>query len=167
MRLLRPFNAQVPRGGAGLRLTTVACNREEMAADSQVNVGNTVVGETTKVRRVRGDLVGTCGKTADGILFREWYEAGAVRGDGGAGPKLDGDFVALILRPEGVFVSHDDYVLVPVERGEYAIGSGMDFALAAMRAGETPEGAVCIACDLDSGSGPPVVSMSLQPKERS
>lgn len=85
----------------------------------------------------------------DGELVAAWIEAGAE----GDPPKVDGDFGALVLRPDGKgYQCGSSCRLIPIAL-PMAMGSGMDWALGAMDAGASAEKAVLIATRRDPRSG--------------
>jgi ATP-dependent protease HslVU (ClpYQ) peptidase subunit len=135
-------------------VTTICCNREEMAADSMVCAGDSIVDTGRKIRRIGDALVGCAGRVSDMIEFCEWLESGKGRDES---LELADDFAALMLRREGIYVFDGACIPMPIENEVAAIGGGRGAALGAMCAGATPEQAVCIACALHTSSGPPIV----------
>lgn len=132
-------------------MTTVACNRKVMAADSRRTRGSFAYLSPPKISRVNGDLVCTTGSAAEGEAFLEWYKDQ---------PKKIPTFKALnvlILTKEGaIFEVYEDGRLLEVIEPFYALGSGGELAIAAMAAGASPRRAVEIACKYDKNSGLPV-----------
>lgn len=63
------------------------------------------------------------------------------------------DLELLCLCKHGIFHTMDLSIWLPVERKTFAIGSGGEFALAAMEAGKSPLEAVKIAAKLDIKTG--------------
>lgn len=141
-------------------MTTIACNRELMAADSQVTRG-TISAACQKIWKVNGDILGTCGTYEIGLQFVKWYEAK------GAAPELwdssAEDFTALVLTAKGGIFEYGPK-LMPIEVMEkfHAVGSGCEIAIGAMEAGADPIQAVKIACKRDSGSGGKVRHMGVK-----
>lgn len=129
-----------------------------MAADSRMTWGN-IHSITHKIFRVRKAIVGCAGSDENGRIFVDWYARGALRNDK---PEFDtgedgaDDFVALVLDRSGIYWFSDKLIPIPTE-DKWAIGSGQDVALAALRYGMTPKEAVEFAMLVDSGTGPPVV----------
>lgn len=138
-------------------MTTIACNRGEMAADGRV----TDDGETfpaLKVHKINGAIYGSAGLHAATVRFIEW----ARKGEEGK-PRLAKDFTGMKLTTEGIFViSRDDPVWMRCEADYFAIGSGGPYALGAMAFGATPLQAVQTAMkwDIYSGGEPTVLSLS-------
>lgn len=98
--------------------------------------------------------MGTAGGVDDAEAFFHWYEHGA---DVENSPELDNSFMAVLLNRSGIFVCFASCYPVAIGGEVCAIGSGHEIARGAMAMGASPERAVEIACDLDTGSGPPVV----------
>ena len=133
-----------------------------MAADSRVSWGN-IPSVTRKIHRIGNTLIGTAGSDENGRIFADWYAKGAKRNDEptfDVGENGEEDFEALILDKSGLFWCSSKCVLVPVEN-IWAIGSGMQVALALLRSGRSPSEAVEAAITVDMGSGPPVVEERL------
>lgn len=139
-------------------MTTIACDRSDMAADGRVTSnGETFPG--TKIYRVNGVLYGSAGLYAASVRFIEW----AQRGEKGRLPRLARDFSALKLTKDGIYViTDDDPTWMRCNSDHFAIGSGKDLALGAMEMGASPLEAVCIAMKWDtlSGGEPAVLSLT-------
>lgn len=136
-----------------------------MAGDGQRNHCGTITNR--KARKVRclndGTLVGTSGDVGFGDAVVNWIEEGGVDNAAIAAPKLemDGGFACLILRPSGeLLLMGQDCRPCAIET-PYAVGSGMDLAIGAMRAGATPKQAVEIACEYDEHSGGEIAVFTL------
>lgn len=134
-------------------MTTIACNRDVMAADSRLN-DTDVISPCQKVWVFPGMLVGTAGASTAAGPALDWFRNGmpANRPDI---PK-PGSARFLVLNREGIFWCDGALYLEPVKRGFHAIGSGAGPALALMIKGCSPQEAVDITCDVDINSGRPV-----------
>jgi len=142
-------------------VSTIAFDGVSVAHDSQIGAGNRIDNaEWKKVRSVQGTEFWCAGGTgeADAVnAFIEWVEDGA-------GP--DYPEICKERSEHCCFIAIDDEMLVHtferrpvstvVERPPFACGSGSDYALGAMYAGEPAEGAVHIARQLDPHTGGPV-----------
>jgi ATP-dependent protease HslVU (ClpYQ) peptidase subunit len=140
-------------------VTTIATDGKSMAGDGQRNHQSTITNrQAQKVRRLAdGTLVGTAGDVAFGEMFVEWLEQGGER------PKYEGDagFTALVLKLSGeLLLAGQDCKSTPIE-APYAIGSGMDLAIGAMRMGAAPDHAVLIASEYDPHTGGAITSFDL------
>ncbi len=134
-------------------MTTIAADFSAgvMVSDSRCSAGATWY-PMTKVHRVGSELVGIAGAVKDGHRWLKWYSGGKK----GPHPKIE-DFVALVLRADGLYDVSSDGLELRVERGKHAIGSGGGPALAVMLAGHDAKTAVEIACQVDTGSGGDVI----------
>lgn len=148
-------------------MTTIAIRKGVMAADSQTTTATEEGGsrkfKCSKLYRKTVDgkdvIIGTAGENAPGLVFVDWY------GTGQPAPEIlvhgEADFTCVVLTANGLY-EFDKWC-----RGEliledfYAIGSGAKAALGAMRMGASAVKAVEIACQIDTYSSPPVVSMKL------
>jgi len=136
-----------------------------VACDSQVTNGYTISSlDGEKVVKINGCIVAGAGSYAQVIKFRQWFlehsDALIAQQDN---PTVtiplpqnlqEGEFVGIVLYPEGdlfIYEGRTDVVIKTVQ--PFAIGSGSDFALAAMKAGKTAKEAVEIAIDLGVFSG--------------
>lgn len=120
-----------------------------MAADGLVVSSGTVFGRNaTKIYRLNdGRIVGVAGRANCAKPFLTWLE------EGGDKPEIDDDFEALVLKSDGSCTSYDSKCRELDEELPTATGSGREIALGAMAAGASPEGAVQVACDLDTNTG--------------
>lgn len=129
-----------------------------MVADSRLT-SDSVWYPMTKIRRIKGELIGIAGTLKEAQAWLKWYE----RGSKGARPKAE-SFTALILRADGkLYEISADGLDMEIERGFHGIGSGGGYALAAFMAGADPMRAVEIACSIDTNSGGEIHSHTLKP----
>lgn len=138
-------------------MTTIATDGKSMAADGLTTFNGMIVQDATKKVNRLGDgrIVGCCGDCSDARLFAEWLLAG------GKAPKLAQGFGALVvslLEPVRVYFHDCSYQEV---EPPYAIGSGAEFAFAAMDCGKSPVGAVEIAARRDAKTGGVITEMHL------
>lgn len=141
-------------------MTVIAWDGRILAADrASTNVG--YLRTVTKIFRVPGGVVAFAGDEANAMALLEWFRLGR---DVSKWPKTqeDGDRAASAL-----FVDEANilwrYSTTPYpERCEDAfdaVGSGRDYALAAMYLGHSARVAVEVACALDNSCGKGVDSM--------
>lgn len=138
-------------------MTTIAANREVIAADSKCTVGS-VAFQTPKIIRKGKALIATAGDCGPGNRFVEWYGTRRKK------PKLeaDEDFEALVLTAKGLVYYGEDFEPVPIADGLFAIGSGAVAALTAMKVyGASPLEAVEAACKIDQYTEGPVTAYRL------
>lgn len=138
-------------------MTTIACNLEQMAADSAVVMGDTRA-LCCKVSRIKDALVGYAGDSALGEKFLHWLR------NGGDKPAMDKDaeFCALVLTKAGIHHYEYDCEATLLKNEFWAIGTGGLHALTAMNLGCSPEGAVEQAIAFDINSAGPVDVLTLK-----
>ena len=145
-------------------MTTIACDRTTMAADSLVTCSGSRNCQTAKIWRHHRSIFGACGDCPAIAKFRRWVEAGMPQTEV---PTFDddADLGVLELRPDGIYIW--DVGLFPdrLEDAEqnYATGSiGAGVALYAMRVlNMSPADAMREACRVDTESGAPVRYLTL------
>lgn len=133
-------------------MTTIAFDGNALAADKQVTCGS-MIGQTTKIRRINGMLVGVSGDASSLQMFADWIQLG---GHAEKYPQAfkDGDSCAMVIRGDGIVRLYEKaHLPLLLEQKRYAIGSGREFAMAAMACGKTAREAVQIATSLDCYSG--------------
>jgi hypothetical protein len=135
-------------------MTTAAWDGRTLAADT-LGVQSNLKRKTSKVFRLKdGNLFAGCGEYDDVLSAREWLE------NGGSKPTLK-DFSGLLVTPEGCFRVEHSLLRQPIAEPFTAIGSGRDFAIAAMYLGKSAVEAVDIACLYDAWTAGPIESMTL------
>ena len=135
-------------------MTCVAWDGETLAADKRATVGS-LYRTTTKIYRVGSALVGYAGP---GALSREmlaWARGGYRKVNF---PELqrdsDNNITLCVIRLPGIIHVYENTPhAIEYEDKQFAMGSGRDFALAAMRLGKTAEEAVLLAAEFDPGTG--------------
>lgn len=128
-------------------MTTIAWDGAMLAADRQVNADGTRAGEMVKVRRGRdGRLFGCAGRASEVHPALTALAAGRK-------PKMSDETEAIEVRPDGSVWLHDTRGSTPMLPGQFAIGSGACFALAAMACGRSATEAVLLAARFDHCTG--------------
>ena len=138
-------------------MTTIATDGKTLAADRQITQEGTLAGQVCKVSKLNdGSVFGLAGSPFDIDYFKQWYNDGQEPNT----LSLEGDSEAIHLAPDGTITIYNERgkSFKPDDRFQ-AIGSGAQFALAAMYAGKTPAEAVEIATWLDLYSSEPIDSM--------
>jgi len=152
------------------RVTTIAYRDGVLAADSQVTYGEDGSARThsckklfrktvTQGKKSYDVVIATAGESSPGLVFVDWFGSGKPVPD--IFLHLGGDFLCLVLTPQGLF-EYDVYC-----RGEevmddfYAIGSGAKVALGAMACGKSAIEAVRIAARFDPYTGGRIYSETL------
>lgn len=143
-------------------MTVIAYKDGVLAADKAATWAgyrNTV----TKIHRVPGGLVALCGDGDCALELLQWFRDGRVIADW---PKAQRDKDD---RGSAVFIDSDGrcltYDKTPYpqhnEQPFYSIGSGRDYALAAMHLGHDARRAVEVACALDINCGNGIDTLTL------
>jgi ATP-dependent protease HslVU (ClpYQ) peptidase subunit len=117
---------------------------------------------TTKIRRLSdGRLVGAAGSEAVAVQMYDWLEGRGPRPEAQLDEK---DSVHLLeIEPGGRVWLHTRAGRVEVEERHCAVGSGSDYARAAMYLGKSAEDAVAVACLFDVHSGLGISTLTLEP----
>jgi hypothetical protein len=139
-------------------MTTIAWDGTTLAGDT---LG--VIGETVKI------MVHKLFRLADGRLYGgtgEWQEVLAVRDwltHGGEKPHLE-DFAGIVIdKIMRCWRLEETLIFLPILEPTHAIGSGRDFALAAMALGCTATDAVLLAAQFDVWTNTEVETLCLLP----
>lgn len=129
-------------------MTTIACSRAEMAADTRVTDGPDTF-PVVKIHLIEGAIYGAAGLVSSAHRFIEW----AKKGEQGK-VRFAKNFTGMKLTREGIFViSAADPYWMRCDADYFAIGSGKDVALGALAFGATPLQAVQTAMKWDTNSG--------------
>lgn len=142
-------------------MTTVATNRECMAADTRL-VGD-VIASVTKIRRFGNRIIGCAGDMVCITVFWDWAAGGFKERRKPTLP--EGSFDALELNPDGIFAWDRALCRYPHRDDYHAIGSGAMSAKTAIFLGKTPEESIVVASEFDESTGGPVQVEWLLPRE--
>tara|TARA_Y100000310_G_scaffold294897_1_gene325752 strand:- start:149 stop:619 length:471 start_codon:yes stop_codon:yes gene_type:complete len=155
-------------------MTTIVCDRNEIAADSQETYDNTKTFSSKKLFRVEREdgeleIVATAGDSFAGMKFLQWYEGSEFQDP--CTPELqindtllfdwDDDFHILVWNKQGLYEVNRYFKLIEVREKFHAVGSGAAVALGAMHMKATPTEAVQIAKKVDLYTGGKVITMEL------
>lgn len=141
---------------------TVICWKDGILAADKRSTEGSMARTTTKIHRApNGELLGATGNTSVCRELREWWIAGA---DATKWPTAGREASLLVIRPDGkaLFV-WDGPVPVEIEDSFIAIGSGSDFATAAMHLGKSAREAAEIACLFSTCCGNGIDELALFP----
>ena len=144
-------------------MTVIAWDGKTLAADKRC--GTQYPRKVTKIRRTRdGGLIGIAGWMDHGMALFEWFEAGADTAKLPECQKSESKSCELIvIKPNGtVWIIGDSGIPWQVENRCHAIGSGRDFAAAAMHLGYPASEAVEIACALTATCGDGIDTLTLE-----
>lgn len=149
-------------------MTTIAYANGIMAGDKQANIGdNGKHGRVTKVFKINGCLIGFSGHSDVAMALLRWFSGGCKDEDWPELQYENRDCAMLVVEESGVVKMYERYPIpIVMEHKFHAIGSGRDFAMAAMHLGHDPIKAVEVACELDAytGGGIDVVFLKDPPK---
>lgn len=149
-------------------MTTVACNRQEIAADSCFTfdyVGSGVF-KTEKLYRVGKSIFSEAGEGGTTTKIIQWIKDGQKRGNGKVPiftKEEQGQGFVIELNKDGIFIWDHGLFPYPVLDDFIAIGSGRMVALYAMKELKmTPEQAVREACKVDDATREPIHVMKVE-----
>ena len=129
-------------------MTTIAYDGKTMAADRLRTCNGVRIGNYKKIEKLRdGRIFGFCGEVKYRKMVLDHLKHQSLD------PLPEGDYCALVVRKDGSVYT--------LEGGSYeldatppiAMGSGGDFAMAAMACGKDAKGAIEIAIRFDTLSG--------------
>ena len=148
-------------------MTTIAANRECIAADTRVTTGSSFY-HAPKLFRIGTSIIGTAGDGFACLAFVEWFRS--PRRNPHVLQKIfqdhDRDSIWIVeLNPGGILFWNGWGYPERILDDFFAVGSGGQAALEAMRHGLTPEEAVLRATAHDECSGAPVQVEWLLPPE--
>lgn len=142
-------------------MTVVAWDGVTLAADKRFCQGSTI-GTCTKAFKVRGHLVAFSGSATAAAQLLEWFAEGADPErflDVPDGQETD----MIVITPDRKILLYEDSPFPMLcEDKQHAIGSGANFAAAAMYCGENAVKAVEVACALDAGCGNGITVLTLE-----
>ena len=148
-------------------MTTLAVNRECMAADTRVVTGGSYY-HAPKIFRIGTSILGTAGDGFPCLAFVDWFRSPQRK------PLVlhrifndyDRDSIWIVeLNPGGIHFWNGWGYAEKILDEFFAVGSGGQAALEAMRHGLTPEEAVARATTHDENTGAPVQVEYLLPPE--
>lgn len=156
-------------------MTTIAYKNGIMSGDGRMSLGDMIIKDNTeKVFWVNNHLVGVCGRARAINTFVTWLQKMTdyhiVNQEVGelvdlVPPALEDDegYSALVVTPSRQVLMYEGNT--PIDMGldvPMSVGSGSCFALAAMKAGNSAEEAVKVACELDVYSGGEITVVQLE-----
>jgi len=156
-------------------VTTIAWDGKTLAGDSQSTNGGLPRTFTKLWKLASGDFFGACGDAQDCIAVKDWLNSLKEK----ESPKVADSFGALLIKvqksivvypdkPEvttvttTVYKLEDKLIEIPVKEKQTAIGSGRDFAIAAMRLNCDAAVAVSIASEFDVYTGGLIDVLSIE-----
>jgi len=141
-------------------MTTIAARAStgEIAADSMVS-GDDSFYLVEKLRKGQESIYGGCGDWDKLLKFYNSLESGADLDS-------DTDVTVLELRSDGIWIYESTIIPAKIKNDFWAIGTGANFAIAAMHLGLNPAEAVKLACLYATSSHEPIDVMSLSGRKR-
>lgn len=145
-------------------MTVIAWDGKTLAADKRTSFGG-LHATTSKLHRIDGMLVGCAGVTAHIAEMIAWVKAGREAAQLPQPQRNPNDCVSMLLiESDGRVLQYESSAYpICIENDKWAIGSGRDFAMAAMHLGCDARRAVEVACALDASCGNGVDAMELLP----
>lgn len=144
-------------------MTVIAWDGTTLAADKLANNGGLIM-KVTKLFKVRGCLVGGTGDFDRVMEVIAWFAAGAEPSKLPPFQRSNEDWTGLlVIEPDKTILKYErSTVPHKIESPFWAIGSGRDFAMAAMHLGKSACEAVEVASDLCTSCGMGVDWMRLE-----
>lgn len=143
-------------------MTCIAWDGETLAADKRAVNNGFKGGTVTKIHRWDGGLCAFAGDFDVGMFLVQWLRDGATPEKY---PPQQGKNAAsfLVVYADGRTVRYETTpVPLPFENRQQAMGSGRDYALAAMHLGCDARRAVEVACALDTSCGNGIDTLALE-----
>lgn len=127
-------------------MTTIAYDGKTLAGDRQSTFAGTPA-RTRKVFRTKEYLFGCAGDTGDCQAYVRWALGKEKQ------PPLSNVLILVIDRRMRIWCATEKMNWYQIGATFWAIGSGANYALAAMHAGKSAEEAIRIASNLDTATG--------------
>lgn len=141
-------------------MTTIAVCDGIMAADTQ-GLYSGIKMKMLKIFRIKEELLGVCGNYDNAVEFIGVYKKDKKHTLAIGNNKDKADFDYLVFSKRGLFLATGYGPQVKVHEKFFAIGSGQDAALTAMRMGASAKEAVKMAHLCDPSTGPQVQEKKL------
>lgn len=133
-------------------MTILAFKDGILAADKMAVHSDRAI-TVTKIFRWHNWLLGVSGDYVKGLEMIEWFKSGRVP-SGLPSFQRTNDFAPLLaIGPEGILRYEDSVAPMRVEEKTFAVGSGRDYAIAAMHLGLSAVDAVRVASELCNSCG--------------
>ena len=137
-------------------MTTIAWDGRTLAADTRATACGLAYGIVKAVRLKDGRLYGASGAADDCKAAQNWLDSGGEK------PTVK-DYAGIVIGADlSIWRYEDKLVPFPVTDRFHAIGSGRDFAIAAMHMGKTAREAVELAIVYDIYTGGPITELTIE-----
>lgn len=145
-------------------MTTIAWDGKTLAADKQAVMGSMKM-TVTKLFRARGYLVAAAGDFDRIVESVAWFAAGADPAKLPPYARDNEDYVSLlVIEKDGTILRYERGSLpYKIESPFIAVGTGREYAMAAMHLGCNAREAVGVAIALDCNSGMGIDTMEIEP----
>lgn len=148
-------------------MTTIAWDGKTLAADRMVLYGDAQPRAERKIHNCGRYIYAGTGQYSATFLVMEWLAGGALPEHRPNLGTEDCSGIAIDRQTCKVYqVEGQQPVLMPLSAKRFAVGSGREFARAAMELGKTAAEAVRLASRLDSGSGFGVDTVSIAARRK-
>lgn len=147
-------------------MTVIAWDGRTLAADKR-SCSGTVYNIVTKIHRVGNVLVGTSGDLAFALAMIDWVAKGRDPAAFPSHQRTKDDWQPTLVIEQDGTTSFYEQTPFPIrwERPFAAIGSGREYALAALHLGKTAAEAVAVACEFDPGCGNGIDTLTLEARQ--
>lgn len=141
-------------------MTVIAWDGKTLAADKMMGFGTSKV-TVTKICRIDGMLFGWAGDAALGRACQHWVHSGMAI-DAFPPAQRTNTGSMLIIMPDGEIRHYgsEPYPMI-IEEKFYTVGSGDEYAAAALYLGKSAREAVEVACALDPNCGMGIDTLEL------
>lgn len=135
-------------------MTVIVWDGKTLAADKQAT-NNGHASAVTKIHRIGESLIGFSGDACFARAMLQWAKNGFNPATFPAHQASEDDYVGfLLIEPGGRLLKYERTAYpIEIEEKTHAMGSGRDYALAALYLGKTAREAVEVACALDINCG--------------
>lgn len=143
-------------------MTTIAFDGKTMSCDTRVTCGDTFYNTDTKIYENDAYVIGVAGDAGAGTMLVQVSNILTMR-------TYEYNFQAIVYEKQTkriFYVSFDkswesNSSVVPIVDSHLAVGSGADFARAAMECGYSAQGAVAVASKFDLNTGGKIITKPL------
>lgn len=143
-------------------MTTIAWDGTSLVADKLVTDNHGLKSTVTKIFRENGNLVGFSGEAWLAQEFRAWVRDGGNPEKYPAKMKEGSGTGLVISSSRQIRIYEGGPYPIEMEQKYHAIGSGRDFAIAAMYLGKTAREAIAVAHQFNTGTGSAVDELRFQ-----
>lgn len=143
-------------------MTTIAFDGKTMACDTRVTCGDTFYNTDTKIYESDAYVIGVAGDAGCGVMLAQVSNILCMR-------TYEYDFQAIVYEKSTERIFYVSFAknwesnsfVVPITDSYFAVGSGADFARAAMYLGETATRAITVASQFDTNTGGKIITKQL------